>query len=224
MNRLLKKFTIYDLITIAVMAALGIVLKPYIASVVHTSVIPGGALAGGLYMLWLVLGLGLTGKYGTGTLIGLVQALVMMFTGLIGSHGIMTLVSYTMPGVVMDLGMFLIRHRVCCPGCAFLAGLLANVTGTFAVNFIFFRLPPLYLLLALSAAALSGGLGGLLAWEILKLLRRFGLTASFQKTVIEPDEEPGAKPPDDPPAAGVLPPSEAGQPGGQTEKREEERP
>lgn len=161
------------------MAALGIVLKPIIVPLAHLVsgplMIPGGALAGGLYMLWLVVGFGLVGKYGTATLIGFTQALVVMFTGVIGSHGIMTLASYTAPGIVMDLGLLILGHRVCCRSCAFVAGLLANTTGTFVVNFIFFRLPGVFLLLTLTVAALSGGVGGLLAWELLRLLDKYHL-------------------------------------------------
>ncbi len=188
----LNRFGVYDLLIIAVMAALGIVLKPFIATLAHLVagplMIPGGALAGGLYMMWLVLGLGLTGKYGTSTLVGLVQALVIMFTGSIGSHGVMTLVSYTMPGVAIDLALFLLGHKVCCQGCAFLAGLLANTTGTFIVNFIFFHLPGVFLLLALAVAALSGGLGGLLAWQLLKLLKEFNLIQPGGKASLEKEE------------------------------------
>ena len=174
---LLRKFQSYDLIIISVMAALGIALKPIIVPLAHLItgplMIPSGAFAGGLYMLWLTVGFGITGKRGTPTLIGLVQAIIVMLTGVAGSHGFMTLISYTLPGLAADAGLFLIGHKVCCRPCAFLSGLLANVAGTFAVNFIFFRLPILFLLLTLCAAAISGGIGGLIAWQLLKLLHQY---------------------------------------------------
>lgn len=151
--------------------------------------IPGGALAGGLYMLWLVVGFGLVGKYGTATLIGFTQALVVMFTGVIGSHGILTLASYTAPGMVMDLGLLLLGHRVCCKPCAFAAGLTANITGTFVVNFIFFSLPGVFLLLTLTVAALSGGVGGLLAWQLLRLLDKYHLHPQERKNYVRAEKE-----------------------------------
>lgn len=182
----LQRFDLYDLLLIAVMAALGIVLKPIIVPLAHLVsgplMIPGGALAGGLYMLWLVVGFGLVGKYGTATLIGFTQALVVMFTGVIGSHGILTLASYTAPGIVMDLGLLLLGHRVCCRPCAFVAGMLANMTGTFVVNFIFFRLPGIFLLLTLAVAALSGGVGGLLAWQLLQAMDKYHLRPQSRKS------------------------------------------
>lgn len=178
-SRAFRTFSTRDLILIAIVAALGISIKPVVVPLAHLIAaplfVPAGALAGGLYMMWLVVGMGLVPRRGTATLIALVQALLVMFTGVVGSHGAMSLVSYTAPGIVMDLGLLLIRHRACCLRCCFLAGVLANATGTLAVSFIFFRLPPIPLALALCTAALSGGVGGIIAWEVIKLLRRYRL-------------------------------------------------
>jgi hypothetical protein len=88
----------------------------------------------------------------------------------------MSLVSYTMPGVAIDLGLFIMRHRVCCAKCAFVAGILANVTGTVIVNMIFFSLPAIPLLLSVTVAAFSGGIGGIISWQLLKALKRFGIS------------------------------------------------
>ena len=173
----LRAFTTRDLVVIAVLAALGIAVKPIVVPLAHLVAaplfIPGGALAGGIYMMWLVVGMGIVGKRGTATLIALVQALLVMLTGVVGSHGALSLISYTMPGIVMDLGLWLTGHRACCLRCCFLAGILANLTGTLMVNLIFFRLPPVPLALTLCTAALSGGVGGVLAWQVIKALRRY---------------------------------------------------
>ncbi|MFZ3131922.1 MAG: ECF transporter S component, partial [Desulfosporosinus sp.] len=67
--------------------------------------------------------------------------------GIMGSHGMMSLLTYTIPGVLADLGLWVIRHRVCCLPCAFLAGMLANIGGSFMVNFVYFRLPLIPLVL-----------------------------------------------------------------------------
>lgn len=159
------------------MSALGIAVKPIIVPLAHIIsgplLIPGGAVAGGFYMMWLVLGFGITGKRGTMTLIGFVQAILVMATGMVGSQGVMSLLSYTAPGLLADLGLFLIGHRVCCLPCAFLAGMLCNIAGAAMVNFIYYRLPVVPLVLSLSAAALSGGLGGLVAFKIVQQIWKF---------------------------------------------------
>ncbi|HHV16194.1 MAG TPA: ECF transporter S component [Gelria sp.] len=176
-QKMLDRFSLFDLIIIAMMAALGIAIKPVVVPLAHIIsgplFIPSGAIAGGFYMMWMVLGFGLTGKRGTATLIALVQALVVTGTGIVGSHGAMSLITYTVPGIMADLGLLLIGHRVCCNPCSFLAGMLANMGGTIMVNFVYFRLPLIPLILALSTAALSGGLGGILAFQIRQQLLKF---------------------------------------------------
>ncbi|MDD3269277.1 MAG: hypothetical protein PHX14_08140, partial [Syntrophomonadaceae bacterium] len=86
-QRFLDNFSVYDLIIIAMMSALGIAVKPIIVPLSHIVsgplFIPGGAVAGGLYMMWLILGFGITGKRGTMTLIGLVQSILLIATGMV---------------------------------------------------------------------------------------------------------------------------------------------
>ena len=161
------------------MAALGIAVKPVVVPLVHIIstplLIPGGALAGGLYMMWLVVAMALTGKRGTATLVAVVQAILVTVTGIAGSHGLMSLVSYTLPGIAVDLGLLIVRHHACCMPCSFLAGVIANITGTAAVNMIFFMLPLVPLLLSLAVAALSGGVGGFLSFLLVKALGKYGI-------------------------------------------------
>ena len=169
-KKFLNKFSVYNLIIIAVVSALGIATKPIVVPLVHVITgplfIPGGAIAGGFYMFWIVLGAGIVKKTGTATLIGIVQGILVIAAGTMGTHGIMSIVSYTLPGIVADI-VFLfsknkkynILHYVF--GC-----LAANVTGTLISNLLFFRLPFVTVILILSAAALSGTVGGLIAYTI----------------------------------------------------------
>jgi len=178
-NRLFKNSPLFHLILIAVMAALGVGVKPVVSTLAHLVTgplfIPGGSVAGGIYMLFLVLAASLTGMRGAGTLCGLCQGLMAMALGMAGSHGALSLLTYTLPGLAADL-MFLIfvRKEPNLPACSF-AGLLANLAGTVSVNFVFFSLPLIPLLLSLTAAALSGALGGAGAWGITKQLKQWGI-------------------------------------------------
>ena len=176
-RKFLNRFTPYDFIIIALMSAMGIAIKPVIVPLSHILtgplLIPSGALTGGCFMLWLVLGFGITGKRGTMSLIGVVQAILVMATGLPGSQGVMSLISYTMPGIVADIGLFLIGRRVCCLPCAFLAGMLSNIAGAMMVNFVYYRFPIIPLIFSLSVASLSGGLGGLVAFKIAQKIWKF---------------------------------------------------
>lgn len=178
MRGFLKRFSMFDLAVISLTAAMGIGIKPIIVPLVHIITgplyIPGGAAAGGFYMLWIVLGLGMTGKIGTATLIGLIQGLMVMITGVYGTHGAVSLITYTLPGLLTDAGALILGRSFITPAGFFILGLLANISGTLLSSFIFFRLPLIPLLLSLSAAALSGGLGGLIAYRIEKQLVKMG--------------------------------------------------
>lgn len=178
MSKFLNKFSMYELAVISLTAALGIGIKPIIVPLVHIITgplyIPGGAAAGGFYMLWIVLGLGITRKIGTATLIGLIQALLVIITGVYGTHGAISIITYTIPGLLVDMGAKLLRGKFLSPGGFFILGLLANVSGTLLSSMVFFRLPLIPLMLSISAASLSGGLGGLIAYKIMKVINRQG--------------------------------------------------
>lgn len=178
-RKILSNFTMFELVIISMMAALGIAIKPIVVPLAQIITgplyIPGGVIAGGFYMLWIVLGAGLVGKRGTATLVSIVQAIMVVSLGIFGTHGIMSFFTYILPGVSVDLILLISRHRGCCLGCCFFSGMAANISGTFLVNLIFFRLPLIPLMLTLSSAALSGGLGGVIAYSVIKEVRRYNI-------------------------------------------------
>lgn len=169
-------FSLFDLIVIAIVAALGIAIKPVLVPLISIITgplfIPGGAIVGGFYMMWIVVGAGIVGKRGAATLIAIVQAILVIAIGMIGTHGIMSLVTYIAPGIAVDIFLFATRQRAQNILSCFFAGLVANLTGTFLTNFVFFRLPLIPLLLVLAGGALSGGLGGLIAYGVIKGVRK----------------------------------------------------
>ena len=198
MRRILSKFSVFELLTISLTAALGVAVKPAVSSLARIITgplaIPGGVLAGGIYMMFPVLAYGLTCRRLAGTLTALVQALIVVLTGIAGSQGIMSFVTYLLPGAAVDLVMLLFslrslrkknlnsnsssnssgKVRSKAPAC-FCAGIAANLTGSLLVSVLLFNIPLIPLLLSLAAAALSGGLGGLLAYFILKQIYKLDL-------------------------------------------------
>ena len=190
-KRFLHAFSVFDIIIIAMCAGLGIAVKPVLAPLVHIVtgplMIPGGAVAGGLYMLFIVVPAGLLGKTGAATLTCAVQALLVILTGVIGSHGLLSVVTYILPGIAVDLLMLTVKRYGIGAFICFFAGLLANATGTLMSNIVFFRLPFVPLMLVLSAAALSGGIGGLIAWRLIRIIKRFYMQTSTKEGDI--DEE-----------------------------------
>jgi len=176
MKGFLKRFSAFDLVVLAMMAALGVAVKPLVVSLAHMVtgplLIPGGSLAGGFYMMWLILGAALVDKRGAATLIGLVQAILVLAVGVYGTHGIVSLLTYTLPGLGVDLLYFAFRLKAGSKNAMFAGGILANVCGVLLTNLVFFRLPVIPFLLSLSAGALSGGVGGLLAFLVFSRLKK----------------------------------------------------
>ena len=169
-------FSIYQLMIIALLAAMGVAVKTVITPLAHLLTgplyIPGGVAAGGIYMLFLVLAVSLTGKRGAALFCGFCQGIMVLIIGAGGSHGALSLVSYTLTGLSADLVMLILRHKGCCLLCCFFGGIAANLTGTLIVNAAFFEMPAIPLALSLAAAALSGGFGGALAWALTKQLKK----------------------------------------------------
>lgn len=178
-KRFLGNFSVLNLIIIAVVSALGIATKTIVVPLVHIITgplfIPGGAIAGGFYMFWIVLGAGIVKKTGTGTLIGIVQGILVIATGTMGSHGIMSIISYTLPGIVVDIVFLFSKNRKYNSLHYVFGCMAANVTGTLISNILFFRLPFASVILILSAAALSGTVGGLIAFSISLSLEKMNI-------------------------------------------------
>ena len=168
----LRKFTLFELILLALIAALGIAVKPVVVAVSHLVtgplLIPGGALAGGFYMLFIIVGGALVGKKGSAALVCLIQGIVVLVSGVYGSHGAASLITYVVPGLLVDALWIICRTDGANLLSCFFGGVVANVSGTVLVNLVFFRMPALVLLFIAVIAALSGGVGGIIAWQIVK--------------------------------------------------------
>lgn len=174
-----RYFKLSDYVILAMLAAMGIASKviivPLAQIVTGPLFLPGGVVAGGFYMMFLVLGTAITGKMGAALLVSLIQAALVTITGTFGSHGAASLFTYSLPGLAVEMWFFFSKHRGCCPFCCFIAGMVANVAGTFAVNFALFNLSFIPLMLSIAVAALSGGLGGLVASRVVRGLQKLDI-------------------------------------------------
>ncbi len=175
---MLKHFSSRDLIVIALLAALGIAIKPLVSPTVKLVsaplMLPGGSLAGGLYMMWLVLAVVMVPRPGSGLLFGFVQALVTFILGWFGNHGVLSLISYTLPGLLADIVLILPIKRDSIYTMA-LIGSLANLCGSLIMSLVIFRMPLIPLLVSSATALVSGILGGIFAYLIYKRIKDLGI-------------------------------------------------
>ena len=174
-----RYFCLSDYLIMAMLASIGIASKaivvPLAQIITGAFFIPGGVLAGGFYMMFPVLATAIVGKRGAAFMVSLIQAVLVTITGTLGSHGAASLFTYTLAGVAVELWFLVIRHHGCCALCCFVAGMVANLAGSFAVNVAIFNLPFVPLMLSLSLAALSGGLGGLVANLLAHRIEQVGI-------------------------------------------------
>jgi len=200
-KRFLKAFSVCDLILIAMLTALAVafkaVVKILIGFIASPLGIPGGALAGGLYMLWMPLALGIVGKRGAAFLLALIQSVLVFVTGMPGSHGIWTFLTYIAPAAAVEIvflfslrdkngdrrGKYNVIHFIA-------ACLLANLAGTLASNYLFFQLTNMPILIFMySSSAFSGAVGGVLGFLVYKSIDNSGLLGKLSgETVQETDD------------------------------------
>ena len=176
-EKLRLRFSTRDLILLALMAAIGLAVKPIVKPLTHLIStplgIPGGTLTGGFYMMWLSLAVALVPRFGSATLVGLLQGIIVL-TGWFGSHGALSIVTYTLPGLLLD-GVGLLYRRYSKLDGQMLYCVIANLTGTWLVGFIIMRLPKAPLYISLSMSIISGIIGGALSFLIYKELKRYRL-------------------------------------------------
>ena len=170
---ILKKISTLDAVFITLMAACGLALKPIIGplSKLISSVLlmPGGSIAGAVYMMWPMLALLVVKEKGTASLVGLIEGVIVTISGIYGSHGILSIITYLLPCLFIDASYMLLKqweNRLK----FFIPPALGNTVGSLLVVMFFLHLPLIPLLIGLIPAFIFGGLGGLLALKLYKLL------------------------------------------------------
>ncbi|MBS3741720.1 MAG: ECF transporter S component [Candidatus Cloacimonetes bacterium] len=176
--KILDYYSTKDLLYISIFAALGLAIKPIISPLINSlaSWIPGGAIAGGIYMIWLVLTMAVVDKTGAGILFGITQGLLVLILGWFGNHGIISLATYTLPALVPEIIRLLYKnkdqifyHIVLCS--------TANLAGTLLVTILIMRLPLIPLLISLVFSIISGAVGGIISYRIYNLLLSYRLVS-----------------------------------------------
>jgi len=173
-----ENFSSQQLLYIAVLAALGLAIKPIVTPLVHLVsaplMIPGGSLAGGFYMMWLVLAAALVPKPGAAFLVGFVQSIVILSLGYFGNHGAVSVISYSLPGIAVELIALIWRNK---NALSFhvLACVLANITGATVVTIFIMRLAPIPFMISVIAASISGIIGGIISYKVLQNLIKYDL-------------------------------------------------
>ena len=167
---------------IALLSAVGGVLSTYIGYlgnlINRLFGVPFGAgqLIAGVHVLWPLLARAIIGRFGSGTMTGLIKGLVEFLSG--GTHGIVIVLISVIEGLFVDVGMSMSSRRSL--GVMMLSGAIASATNVFVFQAIYFAgIPPAVLLGMAGLAFVSGAFfGGYLAWDLHGLLRASNLIRS----------------------------------------------
>ncbi len=187
-------FSTKDLVTIALLSALGGGLSTYIGylgNLINRMVgVPFGAgqFMAGLHVIWIVLAVGITRKKGVGTATGLLKGMVELFLG--GTHGVVIVVVSLVQGLLVDLVLFkdsTKEGRKLVPYS--MAGGLSAASNVIVFQIFFFAGVPILLIFMLSMLAFGSGMifGGYVSLQMMESLEQGGL---IHRTVKTKEEKP----------------------------------
>lgn len=185
-----------DLVTIALLSALGGGLSTYIGylgNLINRIVgVPFGAgqFMAGLHVIWIVLAVGITRKKGVGTATGLIKGAVELFLG--STHGVVIVVVSLAQGIIVDAVLFNDKtkeNRNLIP--YMIAGGASASSNVFVFQAFFFSGVPIILILLLGMLAFGSGMifGGYITLQMMDSLEHGGLIHRAKKESEKKDTE-----------------------------------
>ena len=163
------------LIFMALCCDLGVLAKKLIVPAANLLTdalhIPGG-IGTSFSLLFIVVAAALIPRFGCALLMGTVQSVIAVCMGTVGSMGILSPLGYILPGLTIDLVLFVFRKtgrdR---SGGVFAASMAASAAACLTADLIVFRLRGIVFLLYLSVSLTSGAVCGMLAVYLTEKLR-----------------------------------------------------
>lgn len=171
----MKKYDLRTLIFLVLCCDLGLFAKRLIAPVANVLTdllhIPGG-IGTSFSLMFLVIAAMLVERFGCVTFMGAVQSGLALGLGMTGSMGALAPIGYIMPGIAIDVILYLTRKmRILPTERMVLANVLAALCATISANIIVFHLRGVVLLLYLCVSATSGAVCGVLGERLFRRLR-----------------------------------------------------
>jgi len=188
-------FSTRDLVTIAILSALGGVLSTYIGylgNLINTTLgVPFGAgqVMAGLHIFWMIVAYAIVPRFGTGTLVGILKGMVELFAG--SAHGVPVVLVSLIEGLLVDMTFAVFRKPSTVAFVA--AGAIASASNVFTFQALYFSAVPItYILLIAAMAAISGavfaGYFGQGAYQLLvesNIVKVKGEKPKFKKLTVQ---------------------------------------
>ncbi len=182
MNRLKLR----RLIFMALCCDLGVFAKKLIvpaANILTDSLhIPGGV-GTSFSLMFIVVAAVFVPRFGSATLMGLVQSGIALCMGTVGSLGALAPLGYILPGIAIDCVLLVSRKlKLSRNESLVMANALASVAACLVANAVVFNLRGIVLLLYVSVSLTSGAICGVLAGSVAEKLEPvFGKDVKHEK-------------------------------------------
>lgn len=163
----MKKLNLRQMVFMAICCDLGLFAKRIAAPLANLLTdalhIPGG-IGTAFSLMFVVIAVASVPVPGGAAIMGAVQSGLAVGFGMVGSMGALAPIGYIVPGLVIDLVLFLGRKiRVDRPVVLLTANMLGSFAAAMTANLIVFRLRGIVLLLYGAVALFSGAACGVLA-------------------------------------------------------------
>ncbi len=179
----------WDLVSIAVLSALGGVLSTYVGylgNMVNRFVgVPFGAgqFMAGLHIFWMVLAFGITRKKGSATAVGILKGVVELFMG--STHGVIIILVSAVQGLFLDATIFgfSLFKKEDSRIATYLGAGLGAASNVFVFQWFFFSSVPISYIIVISFLAFLSGafFGGYFGITTLENLALSGALPGMEK-------------------------------------------
>ncbi len=185
----MKTLNLRQIISHAFFAVLGVVCKmtlaPSLNILTDAIFIPGGSVATGISIFFVLIGTLVTPSSLSATKISFLQGILALMLGMSSFQGVFVLISYTLPGIVTDILLKILNGKhIKLEYSVPFAGAVAIVTGALITNSAFFGLDILPFSIFIMLGIISGLLSGISALyfsrRLKAILKHIG-TSSFQR-------------------------------------------
>jgi hypothetical protein len=161
----MKKMTVQQMVLLTFCLIAGMCAKKTVSTFANVITdffrIPGGSLATGFSLAFLIFGTSLVPLPGSGTLMGIVQGMLSLILGMSGYQGAFCILTYMIPGITIDFCNKVIKKRstsyfvITCS--------ISNVVCSLFSNVLIFHLKGSAFILWVLMATVSGIMAGTIA-------------------------------------------------------------
>lgn len=118
--------------------------------------IPGG-IATGVSLMFLIIAAATLRVFGCATFMSVIQSILALAFGMVGSMGVLAPIGYIIPGIIIDLCLYVAGRISSSPVSGITAAsILSSICACLVANILVFRLGGIVLLVYVSVAATTG--------------------------------------------------------------------